>query len=621
MMHPTKHPLKRVVMSTALALAISGAFHAFPAWAQDDDPNRLPDEALEAEMDERWSDAVAIYRGMLAKTPQRLVLWLRIADIESELKRPAEAAKALKQATTLQPQDAKLWVSLSQSCAMAGDKQCAYDAAGRALKLEPNNLEILRARGELAMWVDDRAESTAIQRRIIALTPNDAKARLALARIDSWTGNTDAAVEGYRVYLKQQPDDKVALIELIKVEGWRGNYPDALDLLEDYRQRFGEDRTWREQHARAQAWTGKPTPALATAQQLLQEDAKNSDARISRIVALQADNRPRETLAELDTLKTQMPPGKEIDDLTRYVKTPLRSSITLAGNFSKDSDEVRIQRWTLAGEYVMSPETRLILGLGWQGLTANAGSGLENLDGSDRARYRSGWLGVKHSFSRSIAADLEVGDGRVAGQGHAGTWRAGLEFRPADEWWLRPELLRDLYAVSPRTASVDVRRDLFRLSSRWTPNARYVVDMTAAYADFTDDNKYWELGIAPRRAILRNQKWNMDLGLSARWFGYDKDLNNGYYDPHHYQRYAVTHFTYWKRDDNNGVSLALSLGAQKDSTMDGFKFAGDAVLEGYFGLFDDWFLRAHTSLLHNTRESSSGAYRGYDFGFALTRRF
>lgn len=616
MTHPMTLPIKQMAACMALALAAL----AMPAGAASPAHDAILDQGIEAEEEGRWNDAVAVYRAELQRNPQRVDLWRRLADIEAQLKHPAEAAKALEQAAQLQPKDAAVWFSLSQAHAVAGDKQGAYKAAGRALELAPDNLEYLRARGDLAMWVDDRAEAGAIQRRILALTPNDDKALLALARIDSWTGASDASVAGYRAYLKRQPNDKTALIELIKVEGWRGNYADALDLLDDYRQRFGEDRTWREQRARALAWVGKPTPALATAAELLKEDAKNSDALTTRIVALQADQRPREALAELDRLATLIPPGKELADLTRFVKTPLRSSITLAGDFSKDSDEVRIQRWTLAGEYVMNPETRLIMGLGWQPLKANPGSGLENSDGSERARYRSGWLGVKHRFSPGVAGDVEVGAASVDGNGNFGTYRAGLEFRPTDEWWLRPELARDLFAVSPRAASVGVKREMFRLSGRWTPDARWIADATAAYADLSDDNRYWELGIAPRRAILRAEKWNMDLGVSARWFGYDKDLNNGYYDPSLYQRYAVTHFTYWKRDDNNGVSLALSLGVQKDNTMDNFKFGGDAVVEGYFGIWDDWFLRAHTSLLHNVR-GTTGAYRGYDVGFALTRRF
>lgn len=618
-----KKPIKHVTASVALALAAL-AMPAAPILAAETEAwQAIPDAGLEAETEGRWSDAAAVYRAELQRHPQRADLWLRLADIEAELKRPAEAGRAIEQAAQLLPQDASVWFRLSQARAVAGDKRGAHEAASRALALAPNNLEYLRAGTELAMWNDLSDEASALQRRILALAPNDAKALLALARIDSWRGETDAAVSGYRDYLKQQPDDKAALMELVKVEGWRGNYPDALDLLDDYRQRFGEDRAWREQRARALAWADKPTPALETAGRLLAEDAKNDHALISRIVALQADNRPREALAELDRLKALVPPNKEIADLSRQLLTPLRSSITLAGNFSKDSDEVRIQRWTLVGEYVMNPETRLLLGFGWQPLKADLGSGLENIDGSDSANFRSAWLGAKHRFSPGVSGDIRVGEGKVAGHGSFGTWRAGLDLDPSDDWSLRPELERDLFAVSPRSASLVVKRDLFRLNARWTPGTRYVVDMTTAYADLSsgaESNDYWELGIAPRRAILRAQKWNMDLGISARWFGYDKDLNHGYYDPSLYQRYAVTHFTYWKRDDNNGASLALSLGVQKDNIIDDFKFSGDAVVEGFFGIWDDWYLRVHTSLLHNTR-GSTGAYRGNDFGFALTRRF
>lgn len=575
---------------------------------------------LKAEMDNRWEDAASIYQKALEANPDRGELWLRLADIHSRLQQHNLAAKALEQAVNLNPKDASLWMKLSRSQSMAGDSKGAFSATGRALELEPDNIEYLRERAALAVWVDNKPAAAEAYQRIARQIPGDDGAKLGLARLDAWMGQTDAAVAGYKNYLKQHPEDKKAWLELVKAEGWRGNYPDALDALEEYRKRFGDDRSYWEERARALAWLGKSTPALDVSEKLLGETPKNIDVLTTHAIALQAANRPREALADLQTIRDLRPDTKETADLSRYLTTPQRSSITLAVNYGKDSDKVRIGRTSLEGEYVLNPETRLQAGGDWQRLKADIGSGLENISGASHANYQGAWVGAQHRFSPVLAGDFRLGGAQVSGGDQFATYRAGLDIRPADNWWIRPEIERDLFAVSPRAASLQVTHESYRVLARWSPGTRYVVDGSMAYDHFSDGNQRWEVNLAPRREVWRTQDLNVDLGVSGRWFGYQQDLSNGYYDPQHYQRYALTGFTYWKLNDNNGISLALSVGMHKDNTMSDFKLGGDAVVEGFFGIFDDWYLRVYGSLLNNVRQGS-GAYRGAAVGAALTRRF
>lgn len=580
----------------------------------------VPEQGLRAEMEGRWDDAARIYQQELRANPAQAALWQRLADIHSRLKQHAQAAQDLEQASRLSPQDAPLWLKLSRAHAQAGNAAAAFAASGRALELDPDNVEVLRARAELAVWVDNRSAAEEAYQHLNRLVPGDPAATLGLARLAAWSGRTDAAVANYKAYLQQRPQDKAAWIDLVKTEGWRGNYPDALDELEQYRTHFGEDRPYLEQKARALAWLGKTTPALAIAERLLAETPKDPDALTTRAIALQAANRPREALADLQAIKALRPDAKDTADLSRYLTTPQRSSVTLALNYGQDSDQVKIGRMSLTGEYVMNPESRLWLGGDWQHLRADAGSGLENISGATTANYQGAWLGGQHRFSPLLAADLRVGGAQSSGGNQFATYRAGLDIRASDEWSIRPEVDRDLFAVSPRAASLGIKRDGGRLLARWTPDTRYVVDGSVAYDHFSDGNNRWEVNLAPRRAFWRTQDFNIDLGVSGRWFGYQNDLSNGYYDPNLYQRYAVTGFTYWKINDNNGVSLALSLGMHKDNTMNSFKLGGDAVVQGFFGIYDDWYLRVYASILNNVRQNS-GAYRGEAVGMALTRRF
>lgn len=580
----------------------------------------LPENGFKAEQEGRWEDAVVIYREALQSNPGQIDIWLRLAEIHSHLKQYDKTAEALEQASALRPDDAALWKKLSEARAMANQRTAAFAAVSRAVELAPANLDYLRAKAQLAVWADNNEAAAASYRKILSMDPNDAKAGLWLARISSWSGQTDTALQQYHAYLAQHADDKEAWLEMIKVEGWNGDFPSALEDLDRYHSLFGEDRGYLEQRARALAWLGKSSSALAITQHLLAETPGDVEVLTSDLVARSQGNQIDEALADLATIEGIQPDSKATRTLQRYLLTPLRSWIGLGASYSNDSDDLHLSRLTLDAEYVINPHARLFAGVEGQALDARVGSGLENINGSDDADYNRVWLGAKYRFSPMVAADIRLGGANADGDHQFTEYRAGLDLRLSDDWWLRPEVEQDLYAVSPRAVSLAIERESVSLLARWAPGARYVVDMSARQDTYSDGNERWEVTLAPRRAMWRTQSFNLDLGLSANWQGFDKNLNNGYYDPHRYERYAVTSFMYWKIDEDNGVSLALSLGGQKDETMSNFKIGGDAVVQGFFGITSDWYLRVYGSLMHNVL-AASGAYRSNSIGFTLIRRF
>jgi hypothetical protein len=179
---------------------------------------------------------------------------------------------------------------------------------------------------------------------------------------------------------------------------------------------------------------------------------------------------------------------------------------------------------------------------------------------------------------------------------------------------------QDLFTASPRSAKLGIERRSTTLDATWAPDLRWTLDGRLGVDTLSDGNDRWEAQFAPRRAILRSQRLNLDLGVSGRWFGYDTDPGNGYYAPTTYRRYAVTAFTYWKLSDDDGVSVAFSYGPYKDNTMSGYRSGGDVVLEGFFGLYRDWYLNVKAGLSDYGGGVAAG-YRSHQFELSLTRRF
>jgi tetratricopeptide (TPR) repeat protein len=544
--------------------------------------------------------------------------WLRMADIYALGGNATASSAALKEATRLAPQDHALFHRLAQSYPSEKEAREAAAAIERAVELDPKNLEYLRTRADLAAWRGDYAMALDSHQRILAIAADDPGARLGIARVHYWRGQPGESARAYRDYLVQQPGVAAAWMEYIVVVTELGDYARAMELLEDYRQRFGDNVAYRKQKARVLAWAERPTPSLGIVTELEPTLRDDFELGYTRTVALHYAHRPREALASLAEV-TRLRPGKETLDLARFVRTPLRSNATVDFGYSADSDDVTLRHAGVRGEYVINPETRLFGGADRQLIHADSGSGYEKPDGGTSIGYNRAWLGIRHRTSPRLSLDAQIGGGSAESDGRF-IYEVGADVQPVDELALRLARRQDLFAVSPLAAKLGIERRANTLDATWTPDLRYTVASRFAYDTFSDGNDRWEAELAPRRAFLRTQRLNLDLGVSGRWFGYDQDPGNGYYAPSRYERYALTAFSYWKISDDDGVSVTVSYGPYKDNTTGGFRSGGDVVAEGFFGIYRDWFLDVKAAL-SNYGGGTTGGYRSSLFEVSLTRRF
>lgn len=545
--------------------------------------------------------------------------WLRMADIHALAGNDRASAEALQQATRYGADDPKLFFRLAQAYPTVEEAKHASAAIDRAVELDPKNLEYLRTRADLAAWRGDYDTSLDSYRRILAIAPDDAGATLGIARASYWKGDTGKAAREYRAYLDQHPEVQVAWIEYIQVVTELGNYASAVELLEAYRQRFGETVPYRKQKARVLAWADRPTPSLDIVSSLYPSMPNDYDLAYTRTIALNSAHRPREALASLEELSRLHPDSKETADLRRMIRASLRSDIRFSLGYRTDSDDVTISHAGLDGVHVISPETRVVAGADRQWLRARSESGFEKPDGGTHAAYSRVWAGASHLVSPRWAVDGQAGIGTTEGEQRL-VYQAGANFQARDEFGMRLARSQDLYAVSPRATALGIQRRANSLDLLWAPDLRYTVAGLMEYDTFSDGNHRWEVDLAPRRAFLRSQRLNLDLGIGGRWFGFRDDPNHGYYAPSLYRRYSLTAYSYWKLSDDDGISVTFSAGPYKDNTLTGYRVGGDLAVEGIFGIYRDWMLDVKISLSHYGG-GDTGAFRSRMFELSLTKRF
>jgi tetratricopeptide (TPR) repeat protein len=579
-------------------------------------PSGVMDRGVRAEAEGRWDDALNLYRAELQRDPRQPDLWVRVADIDARLGRRDDCINALTRAAAVAPTSASIHVRLSEAHAEAGHVDAAFLAIERAVALAPRSSDYLRRRGALAAWAGDYGRAKDSYRRLVQLVPEDADALLGLARTSGWAGDTDSSVAAYRKYLRLRPEVRDAWIELARAESWRGNYAEALDVLGEFRRRFGDSPEYVRERIAVLARGGRPREATRLIERVLPATPDDYGLHLSKSVALAAQQR-RDALAALETAQRLRPGDPQNGDVRSVVRVALASTGIPHGSFYSDSDGLSTWRIDPRLNLALGGGTRFDAGYDRTELRARAGSGLEGGDGTLDARHEITWIGLSQ---RAGHVTLQGQGGYAAVEDRSRTSYLFAAHFDSDRLRLSAARESAFFVLSPRTILLGLTRLTHRVGLDWTPGLRYDVSLDGTYDELSDGNRRWDATAGWRRVFARTEKLNLDLGVQARHFGTTRDLDNGYYDPSRYENYSFVAFPYWKVSENNGVGGVLALGVQRDDRSRSFGFAGNAVIEGSFGIYRDWMLKVNGSVTVNDR-LQSGAFRGYSGQLAVVRRF
>jgi len=579
-----------------------------------------PEAGLRAEMNKEWQEAVSIYKDTLNKNPDRIDLWLRIAQIESALENYAEVIEALNNAIKIAPERTDLHHQLSAAYSMDNKPREALAEISKALELEPENLDYLKAKALLATWIGDYETAVESYKKLTEKLPDDDEVLLNLARANSWSNNLDDAVYNYRDYLAKHPDEKQILIEYSKTQTWRGNYAGALEILEEYNKKFGEDNDYLKAKADTLARSGKSDSALLIIKPLLIVEPDNYELNYANTYALLYGNRVADAQESLKVLERLRPNTKDTKDIKRLVITPIRTFVNFDAYYYQDSDDLEKTAFKLSGSKFLQPETSVDAFVVNHYLRAVEGSGLENIDGSRDLSVQEGRIGISHRFTPSTYITGNFGAAKAEGLDNILTYSINADFQPNDEIKLDLTHSYDYYLISPRAVSLDIKHRESLMLAQWSPTLRDIIVLEMKYDSLSDSNNLWELTFAPRRVVRRGQNFNLDIGVRGWWFGFTDTFRNGYYNPELYQSYQITSFGYWKISDDDGLGFMLSGGYLKDNEMTDFRFGVGLNVEASFGVYKDWMLKIRGAAINNERQYG-GSFEAESIGCLLERRF
>ncbi len=611
------------VLASLTAILFAAALAPLSAGADLGMSPEMMAEIRQAEAAGRWDEVTERYREYLEENPLDAALWTRLAEIEAQRGYPNRGLEALEKAAAAAPDDDILQARLSQHYAIADRPAEALSAMEKALALDPDNRDYLLARAQLANWVGRPDLAARSYERLLELEPGEQEALLFLARSRSWNKQLDAAARGYRNYLDAYPDDAGAWREYARVSMWQGNFARAEELIERYREVSDDQPGADRERARLLASADKPKAARELNDPLLAADLDSFELNVTRLIALSYGDQPAAALDQAELVTRLRPESDEAAGLRNFVRAPLRSDVSGRVRYYKDRDDLKILELAAGGGWQFRPDTRLFGGVEAVELRAPIGSGLENIDGSKSARYYKAWGGLRHQLIPELALEGRAGGAEIVDGDNEFIYTLAAGVRPLDSLRVSLSQERDFVLISPRSASLDIKRSTSQGEIVWQPGFLYTVVAVARYDDFTDGNQRWEGILAPRRSVIRGEFLNLDLGVRGTFFGYTEDLDSGYWDPTNYQQYAGTAFAYWKISEQTGLGLIGAAGYFRDSDRSSFEFGWSLDAEVTIGAFSDWMVKISGHAMENFRDivAAPESFQAYAASLSLTRRF
>ena len=510
----------RLPIRTLFAAAFALLACATPARAQD-------------AADRAWAagdvpTAERLYAARIAADSNDVRALHRLGLVRAWQGRYDEALALLDRAIRLDPRDAERQVDRARMLAWKGDPAAGARALEPLLARDPGYLPALQARAQFLSWAGDFDASLRTYGRILEITPGDRGVGLDRARVLSWASRFGASQAAYDSLLRRNPNDRDALLGLAQVLSWAGQLDSAEVVYHRMLAINSGDVEGMNGLARTAAWRGRLLEAESRWRNALARHPNDPSALVGLSQTLRWQGRDAAALAAARRAIQVAPTDRDARTELQWALLPMRPRFAPAASYESDSDGNRIATFSAGAAFRPDPRVEL---------RADAylrNTRLENDPTVPDATARGGAL--------TLRTQLEPGWTLTGGAGISGTDRAGDEARASWRGAIAspgryPFTATLAYSHTPLDATAlliqrDVEVDELNLSLNLAPAQGWSISAGGGGADFHggvsgQTNRRTNANLAITRRFARF----FTLGAAGRTFGFDRNLNDGYFDP------------------------------------------------------------------------------------------
>jgi tetratricopeptide (TPR) repeat protein len=497
------------------------------AWAA---PARAQDPADRAWAAGDIAAATPLYEARLAADSTDATALQRVALSRAWAERYDESLALFDRLLRLQPENREARVDRARVLAWRGDPAGAARALDPLLEQDPGFLPALQARAQFESWAGNYDEALATYGRLQQITPDDPAVGLGRARVLSWASRFDAAVAAYDSILRRNPRDTEALVGLATVLGWASR----LDSAETVYRRVLEIEPGNAEAmrglARAAGWSGRLVPAERRWREVLARNPNDAAAWVGLSQTLRWQGRSALALDAARRAVAAAPTDRDAREALRWARQAVapRASGTYVTEWDSDGNEIGTTS-TSASARPFGPRTELRLDVYRRVATVET----DPTEWSSLGAAGTLWLQVEPGWGFSGTVGTSVYD--LDDVDPIPTWRLGVS--SPGRYPVRANAGYAHYALDGTALLIqrEVYLDEFSVGASWTPARRWTVSGNAGTAQLTGRESGEEnQRVNGSLAVARRIAGPLTLGLGLRSFGFERDLNDGYFDPDFY---------------------------------------------------------------------------------------
>ncbi len=426
----------------------------------------------------------------------------------------------------LRPFNIEAAVDRARVHAWRGELSVAIRQLDQLLSEFPSYLPALQARAQFTTWAGDWDAALATYSRIERITPGDADVARDRARVLAWSSEYRAARAVYDSLRASDPEDRTAALGLAQLFAWTGRLDSAGIIYQELLDRDPTDADGLRGWAQVATWGGDLVEAESRWHDALSAQPNDVAAMLGLGQTLRWQGRDAAALGVLRRAHDLDPTNREVLTELERLATVMRPRVTVAVLSDNDSDENRGVTFQMQAAWRPVPRVELR----WDSYRRSADFSPTTLERRVVGTMLTGWVQFEPGWSASLT--VGASDANITSRSSSATVRAGVGTPQRHR--LSGSLSFERSPVEETAALLDGRVHV-RL---WAGSGRLVVapgtnlygGVSHAVFVGSEGNRRLAANVALTHRLLR---W-WTVGASARAFGFQKNLTDGYFDPDFY---------------------------------------------------------------------------------------
>lgn len=519
------------------------------------DEERAGDRAGRAWSRGERERSLELYSARVAADPTDVQALYRLALLRAWTGRHAEALELVDRLIELRPSDPAARVARARILAASGRTGRALTELDAVLEERPAQLQVLEAMADILMG---RAEE-------LGPDPEDgdpAGVAAAAAPAPDFSGRPPLDPVRFREAAavldslsRAEPDVLEHRIGLGRVLTYAGRYDSARVVLRGVLERSPGNLRAQQGLARALAFDGRLRAAETAWRRAVRTDPTDVEGWLGLARTLRWQERTAAALSALERARSRAPGDPRVEDGLRRVRAALAPRIRAGWGGRDDGVGGRLVASDVSAAW--NPLPRAAVRVEARRAEASADRPLDLTRTAQEVlvsvggRLEPGW---------TLAGG--AGGSESDGSGRPGLARLRARATSPAGFPLRASVAYDrrLRARTALEIERGVRVDRWDALLRWRPGGLWSVAGSGGWSVYRgrERNSRWDVALG----VTRRLGWPWSLGLGLRTFGYDRDVDDGYFDPDFYGLAEVE--LGWSRSFGRwGVEVAAAPGAQR----------------------------------------------------------